>query len=108
MGPGSIQTPQQSRRKCVQCGLVNTVSDELCRRCGNPLPEGEATEQRPSIEAAEQSGTKKRGLLKRLTWIVGATLFTLLICYVSLLISSSGLQPDQREEVQKAIAVLEQ
>src|SRR5258708_37945382 len=31
-----------------------------------------------------------------------------MVFYLSLLISSDGLQPDQREEVQKAIAVLEQ
>jgi hypothetical protein len=50
----------------------------------------------------------KRGLLKRLTWIAGATLIALLICYVSLLISSDGLQPDQREEVRKAISAIAQ
>lgn len=51
---------------------------------------------------------KKRGLLERLTWIAGATLIALLICYLSLLITSDGLQPDQREAVQKAVAIVEQ
>jgi hypothetical protein len=58
--------------------------------------------------AAEEPGRKKRSLLKRLTWIVGATIIALLACYVSLLITSDGLQPDQRERVSQAIAVLEQ
>ena len=39
---------------------------------------------------------------------MGATLSILVIWYASLLISSDGLQPDQREKVQNAIAVLSQ
>ncbi len=101
------QTPHQSRQKCASCGLVNTGSDELCRRCGNPLTGDDATTTSPDL-VPEEPRPKKRGLLKRLTWIAGATLICLLICYVSLLISSDGLQPDQREEVQQASAVLEQ
>jgi len=108
MIPDSKQTPHQSRQKCVSCGLVNTGSDETCRRCGSPLAIDDSTELRPDPEAAEADSPKKRGLLKRLTWIVGATLISLLVFYLSLLISSDGLQPDQRESVQKAIAVLEQ
>src|SRR5438477_10553351 len=108
MNPDSNQTPQESRQKCSSCGLVNTGADELCRRCGSPLTGRDPTAQQSDQEAVRETNGKKRGLLKRLTWIVGATLIILLICYVSLLISSNGLQPDQREEVQKAIAVLEQ
>jgi hypothetical protein len=107
MLPDSDQKPHQSRQKCGNCGLVNAASDELCRRCGNPLTEGETTNRLPA-EVAEQTGTKKRGLLKRLTWIAGATIITLIVLYASLLISSDALQPDQREQVEKAIAVLEQ
>jgi hypothetical protein len=87
---------------------VNAGSDELCRRCGSPLTGNDLIERRNDPEAAAEASVKKRGLLTRLTWIVGATLICLLICYVSLLISSDGLQTDQREAVQKAIAVLEQ
>ncbi len=101
------QTPHQSRQKCASCGLVNTGSDEFCRRCGSPLTGADTTTTRPDL-VPEEPRPKKRGLLKRLTWIAGATLICLLICYVSLLISSDGLQPDQREEVQQASAVLEQ
>ena len=107
MSPNSDQTPQQSRRKCVQCGLVNTGFDESCRRCGSPLAGGAPAEGQVP-ESGEDPQPQKRGLLKRLTWILGATLIALLICYLSLLISSDGLSPDQREKVQTAIAVLEQ
>jgi hypothetical protein len=108
MDQNSDQTPHQSRQKCSKCGLVNAGTDETCRRCGSPLTDGDAAEPQPSFAAPEEAGPKKRSLLKRLTWIAGATLIVLLICYVSLLISSDGLQPEQREQVQKAIAVLEQ
>jgi hypothetical protein len=107
------QTPQQSRQKCLNCGLVNTGTDTSCRRCGSPLTGDDLnrvtpaeSRSQPKLEAIPT--VKKRGLLKRLTWIVGATLIALLICYLSLLMTSDGLQPDQREKVQKAIAVLEQ
>jgi len=108
MNANSTQTPHPSRQKCAGCGLVNTASDESCRRCGNPLTGDAPVEREADAEPAEKPGVKKRGLLKRLTWIAEATLIALLICYVSLLISSDGLQPDQREKVQQAIAVLEQ
>ncbi len=108
MIPDSKQTPHQSRLKCANCGLVNTGSDAACRRCGSSLVDDAPTEQRLELNVPEEARPKQRGLLKRLSWIAGATLISLLICYVSLLISSDGLQPDQREGVEKAIAALEQ
>lgn len=107
MNQDSAQTTHQSRRKCVHCGLVNTGSDELCRRCGTPLAGEERVESGPA-EPVVGATEKKRGLLKRVTWILGATLIALMICYASLVISSDGLQPEQREKVQNAIAVLQQ
>ena len=99
----------QSRRKCAQCGLVNTGSDELCRRCGTPLAGEERAESGSGpAEPVAAAPVKKRGLLKRATWILGATLIALMFCYASLLITSNALQPDQREKVQNAIAILQQ
>jgi NADH:ubiquinone oxidoreductase subunit E len=106
MTPDPTQPPHQLRRKCVQCGLVNTASDESCRRCGTPLTEEERVEFAPAEPLA--GAIKKRSLLKRVAWIFGATLIALVICYASLLISSDELQPDQRNQVQSAIAVLQQ
>jgi hypothetical protein len=108
MNPNSNQTPPQSRQKCGNCGLVNTGADELCRRCGSPLDDNAPAEQQIEPTLSEEAGPKKRSLLKRLVWIAGATLISLLIFYLSLLITSDGLQADQREAAQKAIAVLEQ
>jgi NADH:ubiquinone oxidoreductase subunit E len=100
-----IQTPHQSRRKCRNCGLVNASSDELCRRCGTPLADEQHVDTGEPIAGATP---KKRSLLKRITWVLATTLIILGIWYVSLLLSSDGLQPDQREKVQQAIAVLQQ
>ncbi len=95
-----------SRRKCAKCGLVNTAADEQCRRCGEILTDEEPLDSLP--EEAPEKAPKKRSLLQRITWIVGATLTILIIWYVSLLVSSDGLQPDQREKVNKAIALLQE
>lgn len=96
-----------SRRKCANCGLVNLAKDEQCRRCGALLADEEPLDSLPR-ETAPAKAPKKRRLLQRIIWIVGATLIVLIIWYVSLLVSSDGLQPDQREKVNNAIALLQQ
>jgi hypothetical protein len=108
MVPDPNQTTPPSRRKCGSCGLVNAASDTLCRRCGSSLDDAAPVERQIDPNAPDKPAPKKRGFLKRLTWIAGATLISLLIFYLSLLMTSDGLQADQREAAQKAIAVLEQ
>ena len=107
MSQDSINTIHPARRKCENCGLVNAGPDEQCRRCGAALPDEEPFES-VNREPSSEAKPKKRGLVKRATWVVGATLIVLTIWYVSLLMSSTGLQPDQRERVDKAIALLQQ
>jgi hypothetical protein len=101
------QSLHRSRQKCANCGLVNARSDESCRRCGAALAVDEESES-GLLEPITDARPKKRGFLKRLTWVVGATLVILLVWYASLFISSDGLQPDQREKVRNAIGQLEQ
>src|SRR5213594_2860876 len=101
-------SPRQSRRRCANCGLVNAGSDELCRRCGSVLAEDGNFEQGIAQPPLPASKTKKRGFLKRVIWVLGATLVILIIWYVSLLISSDGLQTEQRQKVENAIALLQQ
>src|SRR2546423_3203976 len=107
MGQDSIQSPHQLRRKCGQCGLVNSGSDEICRRCGTALADDESVEQ---IQETAEVGTtsKKRGFLKRLIWVLAATSIILVIWYASLLISSDGLQADERQKVEAAVALLQE
>ena len=108
MNQDSNQTPHQSRRKCAHCGLVNASSDESCRRCGNPLAGEEPAELVAPPAPATTVSPKKRGILKRVKGVLGATSIILVIWYASLLISSDGLQPAQREKVQNAISLLQQ
>lgn len=107
MNPDPNQTPHHSRKKCANCGLVNTGSDESCRRCGAVLSVDEEQDSAP-VEPIADATPKKRGFLKRLTWVLAATLVILLVWYTSLFISSEGLKSDQREKVRNAIVQLEQ
>jgi hypothetical protein len=88
------------RNKCAECGLVNKLDDEACRRCGTLL-----NQQSESLPAEEK--VKKRRLAQRIGWILGMTAVVLLICYLSLLLTSDGLGYDQRKTVERAVAVLE-
>jgi hypothetical protein len=91
-----------NRNKCQTCGLVNAANDENCRRCGSSL-----TDTGP-LTAEPVTPEKKRGIFKRLLWIVGATLFLLFSFYLSLRVTSEDLGYDQRQIVKRSIAILEQ
>ena len=97
-------TPHSIRNKCAHCGLVNAASDSVCRRCGEELDSEQVV-----VGATDEAPSKKsRGFLKRIVWIIGATTIILVIFYLSLLFTSNGLQPAQRDQVQRSIAILEQ
>jgi hypothetical protein len=91
-----------NRNKCQSCGLVNAADDENCRRCGSSLTAAEP-EPADTVEPA-----KKRGIGKRLLWILGATLFLLFSFYLSLRVTSEDLGYDQRQIVLRSVAILEQ
>ena len=97
----------QSRRKCSKCGLVNTASDELCRRCGAPVSDDGPFERTTAV-SPEPTRVPKRTFLRRVVWIFATTAMLLIIWYVSLRVSSDGLQPDQRAKVEAGIAFLQQ
>ena len=88
------------RNKCGNCGLVNTQTDESCRRCGASLSEGvrgtDLGEDKP----------RKRSIGRRVAWVMGTTILVLFICYLSLLLTSHDLGYDKRKTVERAIAVL--
>jgi hypothetical protein len=97
-------TPHNTRNKCAQCGLVNAAADEVCRRCGAALD----AEPGAVAETVEAAPKKSRSFLKRVAWIVGATMILLIIFYLSLLFTADSLQTAQRDQVQRSIAILEQ
>jgi hypothetical protein len=106
MSQDSLQISHLARRQCGNCGLVNASADEACRRCGALLADEPVPQATSSTLPIEK--TKKRGFLTRMIWVLGATLVLLTIWYASLLISSDGLQSDQRQKVNRAIALLQQ
>lgn len=96
-----------ARNKCPSCGLVNAGSDQSCRRCGTLLYQNNTDESYENSPVLDEEPVKPRSLLKRVVWIVSATLVLLLVGYVSLLITSDALLPNERDKVQSAIAVLD-
>lgn len=94
-----------NRNKCSRCGLVNSISDEMCRRCGTSLV------GQPASESAEVQGEgvkPKRAIVRRLIWILGTTFILLFAWYLSLLASSEHLGFDRQKTVDSAVMVLEQ
>jgi hypothetical protein len=86
------------KTKCPRCGLINLGRDETCRRCGRDLLGAEV----------ETPVERKRTIVKRIIWIVGATSILLFSFYLSLLITSDDLKFAEREVVARAVKILEQ
>ena len=107
MSDDSSPVLHSERRKCGKCGLVNSGNDEVCRRCGEPLILSDdappSTYETPTTEKP-----KGRTFLRRVVWVVTATLLILIVWYASLLITSDRLKPDQRAKVQSAIDLIQQ
>jgi hypothetical protein len=97
-----------SSTRCRQCGLVNFAASEQCKRCGARLKEDGGTDEATSETEAPADGRKKRSFAKRVAWILGMTCAILLICYMSLLLTSNGVNREQRQVVERAVTVLEQ
>lgn len=110
MSQDSIPISQHARQKCAGCGLVNAGADEVCRRCGASLSNFEFSSPEVEPKPAPERRDKPRGrtFLKRVIWVVSATIVILIIFYASLLFTSDGLQAEQQQKVQGAIAVLRQ
>jgi len=90
------------KNKCPQCGLINLGTDSSCRRCGSSFAE------EPHQDDRDESSPRKRGIVRRLSWILGVTLLLLFGFYLSLLLTSNDLGFQQREVVGRAITILEQ
>jgi hypothetical protein len=105
-----------SRRKCHGCGLVNFAHASECKRCAAPLEPAfahAAFDAAPSpvfeFEAAAEplEGKRRRGLLRRALWVLGVTFALLVGCHASLLFSSTAATYDEREQVARAVALIE-
>jgi hypothetical protein len=89
-----------SSNKCAACGLVNFATDETCRRCGASLDAA-------PMDEAQADERPRRKLWRRLLFTPALIVFILLIAYLSLLLTSDPIDSKQREQVERAIAVLD-
>lgn len=96
------------RTKCPDCGLVNALTDDACRRCGASLQGDDSTASPGAADERVDNEEEKRGIGRRLIWISGTTIVLLFCFYLSLLLTSEDLGLQQREVVSNAIAILEQ
>lgn len=91
-----------NRAKCARCGLVNSPTDQHCRRCATPLSSSKL------LDGPDNEKVKTRSLGKRVLWILGTTLVLLFAWYLSMLLTSQELAFDRRQAVAQAVAILEQ
>jgi hypothetical protein len=91
--------------RCVECGLVNFDTAEQCKRCGAFLQGSSDTVEDAGDDA---DATPKRSFGKRVSWILGMTFVILVIYYMSLLMTSDKIKWQQRQTVDRAVAILEQ
>lgn len=80
---------------CINCGVANDSGDRTCKYCGAALT---PLKKRSSIG---------RLLLKSVIRIVALTLILLFLGYASLITTSDPILPNQQEQVDKAIDVLD-
>ncbi|MCA1816184.1 MAG: zinc finger Ran-binding domain-containing protein [Acidobacteria bacterium] len=102
-----------SSRKCPRCGMVNWADAGACKRCGAALAGGASPERERSSERAGGSGEevedspKGGGLLRRAAVVFALVAVFMVAAYASLILTSEPASAEQRQLVERAIAVLE-
>ena len=114
-------TMTASRRKCAGCGLINFATAEECKRCGASFDAFDGAHKvahafEPRAESFEVSGEfdedfdevkPRRGLLKRVAWILSVTCAVIVAWHASLLLTSEPATMSQRLQVRGAVDVIE-
>jgi len=90
--------------RCAQCGLVNFLSAEECKRCGAALVGALEVGDELSETAREKS---KRGIGRRVLAGLGLSAFIVFGWYVSLLETSQAASYDERQLVRRAVDEIE-
>ena len=103
--------------KCAGCGLVNFASASECKRCDAPLEPAFAyaaydTTAAPAyeFEVADtlEEGKGRRSLLRRALAVPAVILALLVGCHASLIFTSKGVTYDERQQVNRAVELIEQ
>ncbi len=85
-------------KKCPNCQLINFSENEKCRRCDGEL--AEVSSIAPHFQSA------KSKIFKRLAGLVLACLIALFGFYFSLIFSAKKLTYDERQTVERSVAIL--
>jgi hypothetical protein len=109
-----------NNRKCAGCGLVNFASASECKRCDAPLEPAYAGFAATAFDGAAapyfeaeaavpfEEGKGRRSLKRRALAVLAATLTLLVGCHASLLFTSTAATYDEREQVRRAVELIEQ
>jgi hypothetical protein len=89
-------------KECPTCGLINFRTATACQRCQTDL-----REIAPEL-SAQRVVSRRRKYLRRLMLTPFAVIFMLAGFYVSLRLTSEPLTREQRETLNRALAVLEE
>jgi hypothetical protein len=102
-----------NNHKCAGCGLVNFASASACKRCDTPLDPAfaYAATAAPDFEFegafAPEEGKGRRSLLRRVLAAPAVLLVLLVGCHASLIFTSEGATYDEREQVDRAVLLIE-
>lgn len=91
------------KRKCPNCRLVNFSHTNECARCRQNLTEVSSIDERET-----KSASSKFRILRRAAVCAAVCFAALLGFYLSLLFTSSSLDYDEKKQIEKAIAVLDE
>ena len=102
-----------SNHKCAGCGLVNFAYATECKRCAAPLglalaPAFDGAPTADFFDEDEPARAEgRRGILRRTLWVLGVTALLLVGSHASLLYTSTPATYDEREQVMRAVGLIE-
>jgi hypothetical protein len=108
-----------NNRKCPGCGLVNFAHARECKRCDAPLEPAYAASDAAAFDGtaapyfesegvgAVKEGKGRRSLKRRALAVLAVTLTLLVGCHASLLFTSTAATYDEREQVGRAVELIE-
>ncbi len=97
-----------NNRKCAFCELVNFPTAALCKRCGAALDGESGAREISTGSIIESNESNRRTLCTRAIAVLGMVRLLVLAGYISLLETSEPLSYEQKQIVDRAIAIIEE
>lgn len=92
--------------KCPSCSIVNFVNAEKCVRCGDVLNILTFADARKNTAEQPQKSIWSK-IIKRAVICVAVCVITIIIFYLSLILTAKPLSYDEKQSVKRAISILE-